>query len=139
MKRHWEVLFMQQNKKQEASSFSLQAYTWSIKNAMWLVQTIYSAKRSELWKLVGNYNLDNTAAPKNEADEIMNEYLANMFNNLVMEYVSVKKEMVENLPGDNEYILRENVINNIKTYLIERDNLFKTSVYASNDSDSNTI
>ncbi len=139
MKRHWEVLFMQQNKKQEASSFSLQAYTWSIKNAMWLVQTIYSAKRSELWKLVGNYNLDNTAAPKNEADEIMNEYLANMFNNLVMEYVSVKKEMVENLPGDNEYILRENVINNIKAYLIERDKLFKTSVYASNDSDSNTI
>lgn len=69
----------------------------------------------------------------------MNEYLANMFNNLVMEYVSVKKEMVENLPGDNEYILRENVINNIKTYLIERDKLFKTSVYASNDSDSNTI
>lgn len=133
MKRHWEVLFMQQNKKQEASSFSLQSYTWSVKNALWLLQTIYSAKRSELWKLVANYNLDNSSSPKERPTPEMNEYLANMFNNLVMEYVSIKKEMVENLPADNEAYLRENVINNIKSYLIERDKLFNNGNYALNE------
>lgn len=132
MKRHWEVLFMQQNKKQEASSFSLQAYTWSIKNALWILQTIYSAKRSELWKHISNYNLDNTNIQKEKPVVAMNEYFENMFNNLVMEYVSIKKEIVENLPGDNEGQLRENIIRNIKAFLIERDKLFQHSNYALN-------
>lgn len=139
MKRHWEVLFMQQNKKQEASSFSLQAYTTSVRNAIWLLQTIYSSKRGELWKLTANYNLDNTAMKKQEANPMTNEYLENMFNNMAMEFVSIKKEMVENLPGDSEAQLRKNVINNIKSYIMERDKLFDTSVYASNGSGSNSI
>jgi hypothetical protein len=139
MKRHWEVLFMQQNKKQEASSFSLQAYTWSVRNAIWLLQTIYSAKRSELYKFVANYNLDNMSSEKEQASDAMNEYLANMFNNLVMEYVSIKKEMVENLPGDPEFRLRENVIHNIKAYLTERDKLFNQNIYASKESKGTRI
>lgn len=132
MRRHWEILFMQQNKKQEASSFALQSYTWSIKNALWLLQTIYSAKRSELWKHLTNYNLNHTGIAKKKSSEEMNEYLENMFNNLVMEYVSIKKEIVENLPSDHEGRLRENVIRNIKSYLIERDQLFDHSDYVMN-------
>ncbi len=130
MKRQWEVVYMQQLKKQEASSFSLQAYTWSIRNAMWLLQTIYSAKRSELWKHVNNHNLDNTTAPKISADHEMDEYFGNMFNNLVMEYVSIRKEMIHNLAGDSEGHFRENIINNVKAFLMERDALFKTNIYA---------
>ena len=139
MKRQWEVLFMQQNKKQEASSFSLQTYTWSIKNAIWLLQTVYSAKRSELATMTYKYNQDNMGTHETKANPMMNAYLENMFNNLTMEFVSIKKEMVENLPGDNEAHLRENVINNIKNYLIERDKLFNTGIYASKGSDSTTI
>lgn len=139
MKRQWEILFMQQNKKQEASSFSLQAYTWSVKNAIWLLQTFYSAKRSELGAMTYKYNQNNIGTHESKASPMMNEYLENMFNNLAMEFVSIKKEMVENLPGDNEAHLRENVIHNIKSYLIERDKLFNTGVYASRGTDTTTI
>jgi hypothetical protein len=139
MKRQWEVLFMQQNKKQEASSFSLQTYTWSIKNAMWLLQTFYSAKRSEIGAMNYKYNEDNMGTHETKASPMMNAYLENMFNNLATEFVSIKKEMIENLPGDNEAHLRENVINNIKGYLIERDQLFNTGIYASKGSNSTTI
>src|SRR5690606_34822808 len=59
MKRHWEILFLQQNKKQEASSFGLQSYTWSARNALWIMQTIVSAKREELPALTYKFNLNN--------------------------------------------------------------------------------
>ncbi len=130
MKRQWEVLFMQQNKKQEASSFALQAYTWSVRNAIWLMQTIYSAKRSEIGAMTYRYNLDNVGAESTTAKSSMNQYMENMFHNLTMEYVSIKKELVNDLKYDNEAKLRENVINNIKQYLIERDKLFNSGVYA---------
>lgn len=133
MKRHWEILFVQQNKKQEASSFALMMYTGSVKNTMWLLQTFYSAKRSELWKLVANYDLDGKSRKKYTPSATMDEYLGTMFNNLVMEYVSIKKEIVANLKGDNEAFLREKVIQNIKSYLIERDKLFSQDNFALND------
>ncbi|MBT4793215.1 MAG: hypothetical protein HON90_16705 [Halobacteriovoraceae bacterium] len=139
MKRQWEVLFMQQNKKQEASSFSLQAYTWSIRNAIWLLQTIYSAKRSEIASMSFKFDQATLGTHNKQANPVMNEYLENMFNNLTVEFVSIKKEMVDSLPGDNEAQLRENVINNIKVYLIERDKLFNAGIYASNASVSTNI
>lgn len=141
MKDQWEILFLQQNKKQEASSFSLQAYTWSVRNAIWLLQTIYSAKRSELGLMTYKYNLENTGTHATTADGSTNEYLENMFHNLAMEFVSIKKEIAENLPADNEAKLRENVINNIKQYLVERDKLLNRDVFAASDDsgDSSSI
>lgn len=139
MRDQWEILFLQQNKKQEASSFSLQAYTWSVRNAIWLLQTIYSAKRSEVGLMAYKYNLDNHGTHETRAQGTTNEYLENMFHNLAMEFVSIKKEMAENLPGDNEAKLRENVINNIKQYLVERDRLLNAGVFAATDeSDDST-
>ena len=134
MKRQWEILFLQQNKKQEAASFSLQAYTWSVKNALWLLQTIYSAKRSELGALTTKFSLSNMDANSRiKADNNKNEYLENMFHNLTMEFVSIKKEMVQNLSNDKEALMRENVINNVKQYIIERDKLFSTGSYAASE------
>jgi hypothetical protein len=137
MARQWEVLFLQQNKKQEAASFALQAYTWSIKNALWLVQTIYSAKRNEIAPMTYKYNLDNLGTQDVIADEETNEYIGNMFHNLAMEFVSIKKEMKNNLPNDKEVLMRENVINNIKQYIIERDKLFNTGVFAATEEKAN--
>jgi len=134
MKRQWEIIFMQQNKKQEASSFALQAYTWSIRNAVWLLQTVYSAKRSELGAMTYKYNLNNLGTSSVTASHTMNQYLENMFHNLTMEYVSIKKEMARNLKNDNEAHLRENVVNNVKNYLLERDKLFNSGVFAKNAS-----
>ncbi len=139
MKRQWEVIFMQQNKKQEAASFALQAYTWSIRNAMWLLQTIYSAKRSELGAIAYKYNLENVGTASIKANPTMNQYLENMFHNLAMEYTSIKKEMTRNLKNDKEFALREDMINNIKQYLVERDKLFNSSVYAKTNTASTQI
>ena len=138
MRDQWEILFLQQNKKQEASSFSLQAYTWSVRNAMWLLQTIYSSKRSEIATMTYKYNLDNSGTHGVSATGATNEYLENMFHNLAMEFVGIRKEMAENLPGDNEARLRENVINNVKQYLIERDRLLNAGVFAATDDSEGT-
>ena len=135
MARQWEVMFLQQNKKQEAASFALQTYTWSIKNAMWILQTFMSAKRSELALLTDKFTAGNVASMNIRPVDGMNEYLENMFHNLTMEYVSIKKEMVHTLGEDKETAQREAVINNLKDYLIQRDKLINNGMYAKGKSE----
>src|SRR5690606_26003726 len=48
MKREWEILYLLHMKAQEAANFGLQAYTWSVRNAFWSIQSIYSTKSREL-------------------------------------------------------------------------------------------
>ena len=132
MKDHWEVLFLQQNKKQEASSFGLQTYTWSIKNAIWTMQSIYSAKREELNTLTYKFNLNNQNTSKVMADKDIDDLLESMMHMLTVEYVSIKKEFSNNLKMDEEANLREEIIGNVKSYLKERDQLFSTSVQVAN-------
>ena len=130
MARQWEVLFLQQNKKQEAASFALQTYTWSVKNAIWILQTFHSAKRSELSLLASKFQIDHKKGSQINPLSGMNEYLENMYHNLTMEYVSIKKEMLNELGKDKEATMRESVIDNLKEYLLERDKLFNHGVYA---------
>lgn len=132
MKDHWEVLFLQQNKKQEASSFGLQTYTWSIKNAIWTMQSIYSAKREELNTLTYKFNLNNQNTSKVMADKDIDDLLESMMHMLTVEYVSIKKEFSNNLKMDEEATLREEIIGNMQSYLKERDQLFSTSVQVAN-------
>lgn len=139
MKRQWEVLYLQQMKKQEAASFSLQAYTWSVRNAMWILQSIYSTKRSELNGSVYKFKLSNKSTDDRNTTHDADDYLASMFNNLTMEYVSIKKELLHSLPGDTEAELRESVIENIKEYLVERDKVFNSSVFAAKKAISKNI
>lgn len=133
MQRHWEVLFLQQNKKQEASSFGLQAYTWSIKNAIWSLQSIYSAKREELLNtLAYKFNLNNQNTGKIKAEKDIDDLLESMMHMMTLEYVSIKEEYKKNLENDNEANLREQVINNIKEYLVERDKLINSTLQVAN-------
>lgn len=134
MKDHWEVLFLQQNKKQEASSFGLQTYTWSIKNAIWTMQSIYSAKREELNTLTYKFNLNNQNTSKVASDKSLDSLLESMMHMLTIEYVSIKQEFSNNLKYDEEAKLRENIINNVKDYLVERDKLFSTTMQVANTS-----
>ena len=124
MRRHWEVLFLQQNKKQEASSFGLQAYTWSVRNALWILQSVYSSKNQELSTLTYKYNLDNQNTDKVESDKTISALYESMMNMLVLEFVSIKKEIATSLGPDNEAQSRQMVIENLKSYMSERDRLF---------------
>jgi len=133
MQRHWEVLFLQQNKKQEASSFGLQAYTWSIKNALWSLQSVYSAKREELTNtLAYKFNLNNQNTGKIKSDKTIDDMLESMMHMMTLEYVSIKEEYQKNLKNDDEAILREQVINNMKQYLVERDELLNSTLQVAN-------
>lgn len=135
MRRHWEVLFLQQNKKQEASSFGLQMYTWSVRNALWVLQSVHSAKREELATLTYKYNLDNQGTDKTDSDPDVNTLYESMMNMLVLEFTSIKKEIAQNLEGDRESELRIQVIENLKNYLKERDRLFNNGTKMANDSE----
>jgi len=127
MKRHWEILFLQQNKKQEAASYGLQTYTWSVKNALWTMQSLYSAKREEINKLTYKFNSfnKNVNASLNKPDAKMDQLLESLMHLLTIEYVSIKKEFAKNLDGDNEVVQRAEQIGNLKEYLIDRDALYK--------------
>ncbi len=135
MRRHWEVLFLQQNKKQEASSFGLQAYTWSVRNALWILQSVYSSKNQELGTLTYKYNLDNQNTDKVESDKNINALYESLMNMLALEFVSIKKEIASSLGPDNEAKLRKMVIENLKSYMSERDRLFNGNMKMATGSD----
>jgi hypothetical protein len=138
MKRHWEVLFIQQNKKQEASSFGLQAYTWSVKNAIWILQSVYSAKRDDIRNLTYKFNLDNQKTAKVKPGKRISMQYEHLFHMLTMEYVSLKKEFANNLRGDTEAAQREAIIESIKNFLIERDKLYNAVLQVANKYDTPT-
>lgn len=123
MKRHWEILMLQQNKKQEASSFGMQAYSASIKNAIYTIQSLYSTKRDDHMVLSYKFNLQNQntqdTMPYLENSEMVEELL----HFITFDYVSIKKEFSESLENDKEAELREKLISNIKSYASERDYL----------------
>src|SRR5690606_38195162 len=123
MKRHWEILFLQQNKKQEASSFGLQSYTWSVRNALWIMQTIVSAKREELPALTYKFNLNNQATQGITADAATTKLYESMLEFLVMEFTGVKKEVAEYLQ-DKEIEKRKEVIDMVWKSFEERDGLY---------------
>ncbi len=138
MKDHWEVLFLQQNKKQEASSFALQTYNWSIKNALWTLQSIYSAKREDINSMTYKFNLDNKGTSAITSNSETDELLEAMMHMLTIEYVSIKKEFQKNMKNDEEAVLRERLINNAKNYLSERDKLFNSTIQVAGTNDRAT-
>lgn len=121
MKRHWEVLFLQQNKKQEAASFAMQAYSASIKNAIWTLQSLYSTKRDDHLVLSYKFNLANQNTDATITLKENNELIESLLHFITFDYVSIKKEFSQNLKNDKEARLRENMIRNIRDYVTQRD------------------
>lgn len=127
MQRHWETLFLQQNKKQEASSFGLQAYTWSVRNTLWVVQSIFSAKRTELPNMIYKHNLDNQNTHKIKGDKSISNMYETMMHLLVMEFVGIKKEIAETIQNDDEVLKRKEIISGLKNSINTRDKLMNTT------------
>jgi len=127
MQRQWEILYLLQNKAQEGSNNGLQLYVWSVRNNVWLLQSLYSSKREETSILSLAFK---KGAPVNkltnnlEFKQIDAQYEA-LFHMMVLEYTSVRKEIGGSLKGDLESTQRKTIIDGVESFLKERDQLLK--------------
>jgi hypothetical protein len=124
MKRQWEILFLQNAKAEEAANMGLNMYIWSVRNTVWILQSIFSTKREELALLIKR----DTTGSLLTADELLARSKASMayetlFHNLVLEYVGIREEIMNRLGKDIESVQRKVVIENLKEFISDRDKL----------------
>jgi hypothetical protein len=124
MKRQWEILYLLQNKAQEASNFGLQMYTWSVRNAVWLLQSLYSAKSRELTLL-----FQSPAKPKTEVAREINSQIEPLYEQLVhmmsLEFASIKPEMSQRLANDIDWRQRKVLIDTVEASINDREKVLK--------------
>jgi hypothetical protein len=111
-------------KAQEASNFGLQAYTWSIRNALWSIQSLYSTKTRELALLsqIENGPSENILEEIHHSIEPLYESAFHLLN---LDYVSLRPELSERLKNDIEFVQRRKVIEHLETSLKGRDQVLK--------------
>ncbi|MBS1960237.1 MAG: hypothetical protein JST80_12240 [Bdellovibrionales bacterium] len=127
MKRQWEVLYLLQNKAQEAANNGLQLYIWSVRNTAYLIQSMYSSKREEMSLIAMNMRKGNTVnklSNNTEWKHIDSQYEA-LFHMFVLEFASVRKEIGDQLKNDLEATQRKKIIDGVESFLKERDTLLK--------------
>jgi hypothetical protein len=123
MKRQWEILFLQNAKAEEASNNGLNLYIWSVRNTVWVLQSLYSTRREDLELLLAKDQkglLTNDEVWRHNKIELLYETL---LHNLTLEYVGIRKEISENLGKDLESIQRETILSNLKEFIIDRNKL----------------
>jgi len=124
MKRQWEILFLQNSKAEEASNNGLNMYIWSTRNTVWILQSIFSAKRDELVLLVKRDSSGNIFTP---AELLTRSKISMMYetflHNLTLEYVGIREEIMKRLGKDIESTQRMSVIENLKEFLSDREKL----------------
>jgi hypothetical protein len=124
MKRQWEILYLLQNKAQEASNFGLQMYTWSVRNAIWLLQSFHSAKRRELSLLFespGKPKADVAREIKTQIEPLY-EQLTHMMS---LEFASIRPEMAQRLTNDVDARQRQVLIQGVESFIVEREKTLK--------------
>lgn len=124
MKRQWEILFLQNSKAEEASNMGLNMYIWSVRNTVWTLQSLYSAKREELSLLIKRDVSGSLLTPA----EMLSRSKASMlyetlFHNLTLEYVGIREEIMNRIGKDVESTQRMIVIDNLKEFLSDREKL----------------
>ncbi len=124
MKRQWEILFLQNAKAEEAANMGLNMYIWSVRNTVWVLQSLFSAKREELALIIKRDVTGQLFSP----DEMMARSRAGMlyetlYHNLTLEYVGIREEIMNRLGKDIESEQRMTVINNLKEFLTDREKL----------------
>jgi hypothetical protein len=122
MKRHWEVIYLQQNKSQESAHFGVQIYMASLKNALWTIQTITSNKRAELVQYK-NLLLKGWGTKDSSVKFVpitgLEELFEHMLHFLTFDYVSIKNE-VSSLDKDPESTQRRMVIEGVRSFIKDR-------------------
>lgn len=126
-KRQWEILYLLENRAQEAALSGLQLYVWSVRNAMHLLQSLYSTKRADLSLLSLTFKRGTTPAKLAVNPDFQNtesQYEA-FLHLLILEFASVKKELGEHLKKDIEARQRTRIIEALQASLQERETLLK--------------
>lgn len=124
MKRQWEILFLQNAKAEEAANMGLNMYIWSVRNTVWILQSIYSAKREELALLIKRDITGQLFSPEENIARTRTGMLyETLFHNLTLEYVGIREEIMNRLGKDIESEQRMAVINNLKEFLTDREKL----------------
>jgi hypothetical protein len=138
MKRQWEILFLQNSKAEEASNMGLNMYIWSVRNTIWVLQSIYSTKRDELALLIKRDITGELFTPEEMlARSKSSMQYETLFHNLVLEYVGIREEIMNRLGKDIESAQRKVVIENLKEFLIDREKLDGTGVASKSEEDEN--
>jgi hypothetical protein len=131
MKRQWEILFLQNSKVEEAANMGLNMYIWSVRNTVWILQSVYSAKREELAVLIKR---DATGQLLTPAEMLTRSKVSMLYetliHNLTLEYVGIREEIMNRLGKDIESTQRLTVINNLKEFLSDREKLDNLNVAA---------
>lgn len=124
MKRQWEILFLQNSKAEEASNMGLNMYIWSVRNTVWVLQSVYSAKREELALLIKRDVSGQLLTPAEMLSRSKVSMLyETLLHNLTLEYVGIREEIMNRLGKDVESTQRMIVIDNLKEFLSDRDKL----------------
>jgi hypothetical protein len=124
MKRQWEILYLQNAKAEEASNMGLNMYIWSVRNTVWVLQSIYSAKREELALLMKRDVSGQLLTPAEMLSRSKVSMLyETLLHNLTLEYVGIREEIKNRLGKDIESTQRMTVIENLKEFLSDREKL----------------
>ncbi len=115
--RYWESLYLMQSRTQESSNSGLQAYWWSVRNTVSVLQMMMATRREEMLLL--------SLRPRPPARErtAFEDRYRSMLRLLDTEFQSIRPELATTLPGDREATLREGILTGVREYLAERERL----------------
>ncbi len=127
MKRQWEILYLLQSRAQEGAVHALQMQVWSVRNVVFIIQSLYSTKREEMSSLA--FSMKPGAAVNkltaNPSFRAIDSQYESLFHMMVLEYASIRKEIGEELKNDIESTQRKTLIDSVENFLKERDTLLK--------------
>ena len=115
--RYWESLYLMQNRNQESSNAGMQAYWWSVRNTVSVIQMMLATRREEIVLLSLH------PRPPSRERASFEERYRSMLNLLENEFHSIRPELSSTLPGDRETSFREGLLAGIRDYLRERERL----------------
>ena len=127
MKRQWEILYLLQNRAQEGAVHALQMQIWSVRNVVFIIQSLYSSKREEMSSLAFSMKPGSPVnkLTANPSFRRIDSQFEALFHMMVLEFASIRKEIGEELKNDIEATQRKTLIDGVENSLKERDALLK--------------
>ena len=111
-----------------------------MRNTVWVLQSLYSAKREELGLLIKR---DISGQMFSPGDLLSRSKISMMYethiHNLTLEYVGIREEIMKRLGKDIESTQRMMVLENLKEFLSDREKLDGLSVATSQRTAGTTL